>query len=55
MITKPYPAWIDSAPYTRWFSQPDWKIFDGTGDPHRHDAHFLSRCWPVAQNGALCL
>jgi len=24
MITKPYPAWIDSAPYTRWFSQQDW-------------------------------
>lgn len=23
MITKPYPAWIDSVPYTPGFSQPD--------------------------------
>ncbi len=55
MITKPYPAWIDSVPYTPGFSQPDFKMFDGTGDPHQHLAHFLSRCGPVAQNGALCL
>lgn len=55
MITKPYPAWIDSVPYTPGFSQPDFKMFDGTGDPHQHLTHFLSRCEPVAQNGALCL
>nr|KUM45286.1 hypothetical protein ABT39_MTgene3459 [Picea glauca] len=55
MITKPYPAWIDSVPYTPGFSQPDFKMFDGTGDPHPHLAHFLVRCGPVAQNGALCL
>lgn len=55
MITKPTPAWIDSVPYTPGFSQPDFKMFDGTGDPHQHLAHFLSRCGPVAQNGALCL
>ena len=54
-ITKPYPAWIDSVPYTPGFSQPDFKMFDGTGDPHQHLTHFLSRCEPVAQNGALCL
>ena len=30
-------------------------MFDGTGDPHQHLAHFLVRCGPVAQNGALCL
>nr|QHR87556.1 hypothetical protein Q903MT_gene1567 [Picea sitchensis] len=36
MITKPYPAWIDSVPYTPGFSQPDFKMFDGTGDPHPH-------------------
>lgn len=53
MITKPYPAWIDSVPYTPGFSQPDFQMFDGTGDPHPHLAHFLVRCRPVAQNGAL--
>lgn len=52
MIT---PAWIDSVPYTLGFSQPDFKMFDGRGDPHQHLAHFLVRCGPIAQNGTLCL
>lgn len=30
-------------------------MFDGTGDPRQHVAHFLSRCGPIAQNEALCL
>lgn len=47
VITKPYPAWIDSVPYTPGFSQPDLKMFDGTGDPHQHLARFLSRCGPA--------
>lgn len=53
MITKSTPAWIDSVPYTPGFSQPDFKMFDGRGDPHQHLAHFLVRCGPVAQNGRL--
>lgn len=54
MISKPYPAWIDSVPYTPGFSQPDLSSTE-RGDPHQHLAHFLVRCGPVAQNGALCL
>ncbi|KAH7838052.1 hypothetical protein Vadar_021485 [Vaccinium darrowii] len=55
MITKPYPAWVDTVPFPPGFSQPDFKMFGGTGDPRQHIAHFLSRCGPIAQNEALCL
>lgn len=53
VITKPYPTWIDAVPFPSYFSQPDFKMFDGRGDPRRHVAHFLSRCGPIAQNEAL--
>ncbi|CAL5425633.1 unnamed protein product [Camellia sinensis] len=55
IITKPYPAWVDAVPFPSGFFQPDFKMFDGTGDPRQHVAHFLSRCGPIAQNEALCL
>lgn len=55
MITKPYPAWVDAIPFPPGFSQLDFKMFNGTGDPRQHVAHFLSRCGPIAQNEALCL
>ncbi|KAH7850439.1 hypothetical protein Vadar_032901 [Vaccinium darrowii] len=41
MITKPYPAWVDTIPFPLGFSQPDFKMFGGTGDPRQHIAHFL--------------
>ena len=55
MVTKPYPARVDAVPFPSGFSQSDFKMFDGTGDPRQHVAHFLSRCGPIAQNEALCL
>ncbi|KAH7845449.1 hypothetical protein Vadar_002112 [Vaccinium darrowii] len=55
MITKPYPACVDTIPFPPGFSQPDFKMFGGTGDPRQHIAHFLSRGGPIAQNEALCL
>ncbi|KAF7149768.1 hypothetical protein RHSIM_Rhsim02G0166900 [Rhododendron simsii] len=55
MITKPHPAWVDTVPFPPGFSQPEFKMFGGTGDPRQHTAHFLSRCGPIAQNEALCL
>ncbi|CAL5431262.1 unnamed protein product [Camellia sinensis] len=55
IITKSYPAWVDAVTFPSGFSQPDFKMFDGTGDPRQHVAHFLSRCGPIAHNEALCL
>ncbi|KAH7838175.1 hypothetical protein Vadar_022912 [Vaccinium darrowii] len=55
MITKPYPAWVDTVSFPPGFSHPDFKMFGGTGDPRHHIAHLLSWCGPIAQNEALCL
>jgi hypothetical protein len=39
---KPYPEWNDDVPFPPGYHQPKFVVFDGTGDPHQHMAHFLS-------------
>lgn len=45
-VTKPYPTWVESVSVPSKFRMPQFRMFNGTGNPTQH-AHYISRCEPV--------
>ena len=50
---RPYPEEFDLIQYPKGFVAPSFKVFDGTGNPRQHLAHFRTSCCNVGSNDAL--
>ncbi|KAL3529065.1 hypothetical protein ACH5RR_008387 [Cinchona calisaya] len=50
LISKPYPSWIDKVSFPPGFTQLEFKMFNGKGNPRQHVSYFLSRLSPLGEN-----
>ncbi|KAG8369438.1 hypothetical protein BUALT_Bualt14G0013700 [Buddleja alternifolia] len=55
IVTKPYPSWVDKVPFPPGFTQPEFRRFDGKGNPREHVAHFIARLAQLGENKLLWL